>query len=95
MATVTINGRAFEVKDRQAPGGLGRSKKQMEAALASIEATKETMFDLSAAHVASYLDGADLPWLLDNLPTDASAILRECIVASGGKVSEPKKAASQ
>lgn len=95
MATVTIDGRVFEVKDRQAPGGLLRSKKQLEAALAASEATVLTMFDRSAEHVASYLEGAEVPWLMEHLPTDCGDILRECIVASGGKVAEPGEAKSQ
>src|SRR5712664_2471692 len=97
MATVKIGDRDLDVWDRQAPGGLGRTKKLILAHAALAEASPADVPDKLAAIVLCYVghnDGVTLDWLLDNLPTDCGELLQQCITTSGGKVSKPGEAGS-
>lgn len=97
MATVTIDGRALGVWNRNEPGGLGRSKRTILAELAMREAKPQDVPDRMADLVRSYFSddaGVDAVWLLEHLPADCSEILRQCIEASGGMAAATGEAKS-
>lgn len=95
MATVTIDGREFQVKHKTEPGGMIRKRDRIEAAVAVQQAEGTAVFEKLAAFVGSYLVDADTQWLLEHLPEDVNPILRQCIEAVGDKVAEPGEASSQ
>jgi hypothetical protein len=89
MATVTIGGRAFVVVQRQDAGGLGRMKRiaQAEAALGAAKTTEfaDRMAELVRCYIAEEVTAEEL---LAVLPFDCGEVLKACIVASGGQVTE-------
>ena len=92
MATINLGGRDLAVKHQQEPGGLGLQK---ALALANKKLASSSEFDYAdnaAALLACYVghnEGVTTDWLLEQLPADCSEILRRCIVASGGKLTQP------
>ena len=90
MAKVRIGGLDLEVKQAT----LGFLKRKLIPARKKLAAAGEDdMPDRLAELVYCYLEGnegVDVQWLLDALPADPAAIIRELIVASGQKVIEQK-----
>lgn len=90
MATVRIGELDLDVKRAT----LGFLKKKLTPARKVLSAAGEDdMPDALAGLVHCYVghnEGVTADWLLEALPADPSAIIRELIVASGQKVAEPK-----
>lgn len=95
MATVTIAGRELRVWERQAEGGLGKTKRAIQAEIALREAKPQEVPDRLADLVLAYVgdnDGVDAAWLLEHLPADCEEILKACSAATGAKAGPPGEA---
>lgn len=95
MGQVTIGGRALEVKQQQGEGGLGLLKRTALAGEKLAASSGKDYPDAAADLVACYVghnEGVTRDWLLERLPADCAEVLRDCIVASGGKVADPGEA---
>lgn len=93
MATVTIGGRELAVWSRKEPGSLGKLKRAIVAERALQMCEVETMPDAIAGLVLVYVghnEGVTQDWLLEQLPADASDVLRDCVAATRSTVGEAK-----
>lgn len=89
MATVKIGGREFEVFRLDDPGGSGRMRAIARAEAALQKSTGEEFWDRQAELVKAYLlDPITLDELHEILPARCSDIVKACVRASGGEVSE-------
>lgn len=90
--SVIINGKSLRVWDRMAPGSLRRSENVALAEKKLKDSAAHEYFRSLAELVLVYVEGnegVDANWLLDNLPQDCSALLLECVTATGMKVKTP------
>lgn len=90
MASVTIGGRTFEVFRMDAPGASGRMRAIARAEAACIKAVGEEFWDRQAEVVKAYLlDPVTIEELHELLPAKCTEILKACLRAAGGEVTEP------
>lgn len=93
MATVRVGDRDLDVR----PATLGFLRHKLVPARKRLVAAEgeESGIDAVANILFVYLghnEGVTLEWIFDHAPADPSALLRDCLTASGQKVAAPGEA---